>query len=258
MLQKLKSMARDVRDNARVRAMRGDDFECCSCGAQLKKFLAQGAKFRIFDEKQIIGSGYRENNCCPVCWSTDRERLALKYVEWANGFLAEYCAILHVAPEPSIARYLGAHPKINYVRSDYLRPSMSVALDIQILPFQDEVFDLVICNHVLEHVDDDRKSMRELRRVLRPGATAMLQVPLAIDESETHEDKSITDGKARERHFGQDDHVRLYGRDYADRIKAAGFALELVDWKMRPDIFGADAERYGFNPEELLYIAKKI
>jgi SAM-dependent methyltransferase len=96
---------------------------------------------------------------------------------------------------------------------------------VQRLPFRDGAFDALLCHHVLEHVPDDRAAMRELRRVLRPGGWAILQSPIRSRLEATLEDPAVTDPRERERLFGQRDHLRQYGRDYADRLRAAGFEV---------------------------------
>ncbi len=249
--------ARRLRDRLRAAAMRGGAKECRACGARLRGFLASGARLAVLRKKDVIGCGYRQGNACPVCRATDRERLALAFVAGSPDFHPDNGAVLHLAPEPGIARFFGARPGVAYITADYLRPSMSVALDLQALPFSEACFDAIICNHVLEHVRDDRRAMAEIRRVMKPGARALLQVPVAASEAATHEDETITAPAAREAAFGQSDHVRLYGRDYGARLEQAGFSLELIDWRQRRGIFGADAERYGFNPREVLYVATR-
>lgn len=253
----VKKAVQTMRHQLRRILYRGSRYECPACGAGLKRFMAHGARFPVLKDKNVVGAGYRENNCCPVCWANDRERLLLCFFKTAPDFLPARPVILHVAPEPSLCRYFGARPEFLHIRADYLRPAMSVCLDVQSLPLPDECVDLVICNHVLEHVDDDALAMSELRRVMKPGARAILQVPIALTETTTHEDPSVTDPGERERLFGQDDHVRLYGRDYGAKLEAAGFRLDRIDWRERPEIFGEAVERYALNPDETLYVVEK-
>ena len=136
--------------------------------------------------------------------------------------------VLHVAPEPVLERMFRGLPDIEYVAID-IRPRPGwVQADLQDLPFEDGSFDLAICNHVLEHVDDDRQAMRELRRVVRRGGAAVLQHPVEHAREVTYEDSSITTPEARLAAFGQEDHARVYGRDHIDRLAAAGFDVDVV------------------------------
>ncbi|MBT8269766.1 MAG: methyltransferase domain-containing protein, partial [Bacteroidia bacterium] len=114
--------------------------------------------------------------------------------------------------------------------TDLNSPIADIKADICDLPFDDDSYDFIICNHVLEHIPDDRKAMSELLRILKPGGRAILQIPQDMEREETYEDPSITDPKEREKHFGQYDHVRVYGRDYFDRLRSVGFKVEEVDY----------------------------
>lgn len=253
----MRETARSLRRHLQRILYRGSQYECPACGAQLKRFKASGASFPVLKEKRVVGAGYRENNSCPVCWVNDRERLLLCFFQAVSNMLPTDAVILHVAPEPSLCRFFGARPEITHIRADYLRPAMSVRLDVQKLPLPEASVDLVICNHVLEHVDDDALAMQEIRRVMKSNAKAVLQAPIALNEAATFEDPSITDPRERERLFGQHDHVRLYGRDYGERLEAAGFRVKPIHWREQPEAFGGNTDRYGLNPEETLYLVQK-
>ena len=163
--------------------------------------------------------------------------------------------VLHVAPEKSIREKIAAMPNVEYVVGDkhepgYTYPSATMELDVTNIKFPDKHFDFIICSHVLEHVDDDRLAMREIFRVLAPGGTAILLVPIGAN-AETYEDPSITDPQERLRHFGQFDHVRQYGRDYPRRLEEAGFQVEELSFSERfsqEEIF-----RYGLSRGELMH-----
>ncbi len=138
--------------------------------------------------------------------------------------------ILHVAPENCLRDTLKGLPDVDYVAGDkhepgYSYPEGTIDVDITRIQFPADRFDLILCSHVLEHVPDDGAAMRELHRVLASGGTAIVMVPIALDHAATEEDLSITDPKERLRRYGQFDHVRLYGRDYAQRLQAAGFTV---------------------------------
>jgi len=168
--------------------------------------------------------------------------------------------VLHVAPEQCLREKLTVLPGVRYTAGDKFTPGYSyprgtVDLDITAMPFADASFDLILCSHVLEHVPNDRQAMAELFRVLAPGGMALLMVPVALDRATTDEDPSVTDPHERIRRFGQFDHVRLYGRDYADRLKAAGF--EVVEDAMTERMSAAEVFRYGLLRSEVVHAGLK-
>ena len=133
--------------------------------------------------------------------------------------------VLHVAPEQCFHKRFRSMKNLTYITADLGSPLADVKLDIQEMPFEDNEFDIIICNHVLEHVADDHKAMSEIFRVLKQGGFALLQVPIDYSAEKTYEDSTITDPKEREKHFRQRDHYRLYGKDYLKRLKEVGFNL---------------------------------
>lgn len=176
-----------------------------------------------------------------------------------RGLLRDGARVLHVAPERDLGERLRAMKQIHYIAGDkhepgYAYPQGTSAIDVTALPFEDARFDLIICSHVLEHVNDDHKAMRELHRVMKPGGSGLLVVPLDVRSAKTLEDPSITDPAERMRLFHQHDHVRLYGLDYADRLKEAGFSVEVVDMTRGMD--PAEVFRLGFS-SELLHLVTK-
>jgi SAM-dependent methyltransferase len=165
---------------------------------------------------------------CWHCGSLERDRLVWLFLDRNVDLITPGMAILHVAPEsalrPRLERIAG-----RYVCGDLTGEFGDHRIDVTSLPFPDGTFDAVVCNHVLEHVPDDRTAMRELRRVLRCGGWGLLLVP-DVTEAHTTEDPSNTDQSERRRRFGQEDHVRKYGLDYVDRLAAAGFEPEMIDF----------------------------
>ena len=163
--------------------------------------------------------------------------------------------MLHLAPEKNLRRVLQRCENIQYVSAD-LAPYASVRTDINALCFGDESFDVVICNHVLEHIPDDCRAMREIIRVLKSGGWAILQVPIAASRIATVDGPPACSPSERLRLFGQDNHVRLYGRDYARRLEAAGFFVELHC--LSRENGDSYARRFGLLPDEDIYLARKL
>lgn len=237
---------------------RGDTFVCPVCGYHGRALAPIGFDLDVLKEKQVSGAG-RRNAGCFNCGAIDRERLVHVYLRDVLGIYGRLASsrILHIAPDELITRFLRASNTLEYVCGDKYTEGYAYAdnvrnMDVTDLPFAADHFDLVICNHVLEHVPDDARAMREILRVLKPGGHAVLQVPLSANSPTTIEDPSIADPKERERVYGQFDHLRLYGQDYGDRLKAAGFRVERLQLAQRKEF-----ERYGLNPSEDLFVGVK-
>lgn len=231
-------------------------YHCPFCGNKSDFFLEIGENFDVIAKKKIIGAGRRKAGC-PYCNSTDRERLVYLYLKNEMKIFGSDRSkmILHIAPERNITKKLLRHFKGSYLCGDlftsgYDYPKHVKNMDLQNLPFQGNKFDLVICNHVLEHVENDKKALRELHRVLKPGGNAILQVPIAECLETTIEDTNIRDPQEREQEFGQADHVRLYGKDYVTILKAAGFKVERLNRASR-------YLKYKINPKEDIFLASK-
>ena len=233
----------------------GLKYECSFCKGHFRKLLPFGLKNDI--ASSIIGGGYRYA-VCPKCHSTDRERLVYWYIVNKTNILhsQKIIKLLHIAPEKNLQKSFRALNKINYISGDLNPLVADRKIDITDIKFENNYFDFIICNHVLEHVKDDKKAMRELFRVLKPGGEAILQVPISKYNQETFEDFSITSPEEREKIFGQKDHVRIYGKDFQKRLENAGFEVNLYD--IKKDLNIRNIEKYGLNKEEILYIGKKM
>lgn len=223
---------------------RGKNVTCPVCDSSYRIFLPYG---RI---------NTRPNALCPSCLSLERHRLIFLYLREKTDFFTTKKQVLHIAPEACfIPRFEKIHGD-GYITADIESPLAKVKMDIHEIPFQENSFDVVLCNHVLEHVRDDIKAMSEIHRVLKPGGFAILQVPFFNPvQEETFEDNSITDKREREKIFGQDDHVRKYGHDYSKRIRQSGltpiedpFVNELSDERRKEN---------GLVKGETIYIGKK-
>jgi 2-polyprenyl-3-methyl-5-hydroxy-6-metoxy-1,4-benzoquinol methylase len=191
---------------------------------------------------------------CPVCASLERHRLAVRYLaERTDLWTGKPIAMLHVAPEAQMATLFQRATHVRYTSVDLMSSRAKVRSDLTRLSFRDQSFDVVFCSHVLEHVPDDRAAMSELHRVMRPNGWAILQVPIKGDR--TYEDFSITTPEGRRAAFGQHDHVRMYGRDYRDRLAEAGFEVT-VD-PMARELPAATARKLGVQREEEIYFCRK-
>ena len=187
-----------------------------------------GKKFRKF-----LPYGYgeqRPNVLSPSTFSLERHRLIWLYLKNETDFFSAPKKVLHIAPEQCFLKLFKKQKNLSYTSADLYSPIADVKADICDLPFNDNVFDVVFCNHVLEHIEDDTKAMSELYRVLKPGGLGIFQIPQDLSLAKTYEDFSITSSKDRKKHFGQYDHVRVYGKDYFDRLRAVGFKVHEIDY----------------------------
>ena len=187
-------------------------------------------KFRSF------GRIRREDACCPHCGALERHRLVWLYLaRMTDLFDGKPRKMLHVAPEPCLESRLKDRLGGNYLSADLLNPAAMVKMDVTAIPLPDEYFDVIYCSHVLEHVADDRKALREFHRVLRRSGWAILLVPITAER--TMEAAAIVDPVERLKIFGQEDHVRRYGPDYIDRLQEAGFSVRVA---RAQDLFGRE------------------
>jgi len=227
------------------------------CGAHLRGFLPGGESFEVLAQKSVVGGGRRSSVFCPVCRSWDRERLIYLFLKNRLNLLAKGTRLLHVSPEAGLGGWLRSQPGLAYVTADLRMPGVDFHLDLTSLPFPDFTFDAVICNHVFEHIPDDARAMAEIFRVLRPGAWAILQVPVSLTLPATFEDFSVTEPAARQLVFGQHDHVRMYAMDYLARLRRAGFSLAPFRWRDNPKNYGGENNRFGLIEREIVFFAAR-
>ncbi len=238
----------------------GRKYECPFCGNTFRKLLDGGFDLPVIKEKEIIGAGRRPNNICPRCYSTDRDRLIYTYLKKYSPIFEEELSVLHIAPSGSLKSLLSSLKNLNYQsgvkyhEGFYYSKNISL-IDITELIFKDNSFDVIFCNHVLEHIHDDRKAMGELFRVLKPRGWAILQVPISHLLDKTYENPTITDPKEREAHFGQFDHVRIYGKDYVNRLSEIGFRVK--EFIPSTKIKEKNIERFAINKNEILFVVFK-
>ena len=235
----------------------GFRYKCPFCMAHLKMFLPFGRHFHVLKEKHVVGGGYRQNMLCPICGSMDRERLLYLYLRYKTDIFKKPVKLLHVAPESNIITVLYKKANVDYLTADLNGENVMAKIDITNIYYNDNSFDTIICNHVLEHITDDRKAMSELYRILKPGGWAILQVPMSTSLESTYEDSSIITPLERERAFGQADHVRIYARDYKQRLEQVGFAVDIFEWSVNNHCFGGQKNKFGLIEDESVYCARK-
>jgi SAM-dependent methyltransferase len=223
---------------------RGNTVVCPICESHFRIFLPYG---RLKS---------RPNALCPNCLSLERHRLMWIYLKERSSFFQEKLQVLHIAPEDCFIRRFEKLHGEGYITADIESPLAKVKMDIHSIPFPENTFDVVLCNHVLEHVRDDIQAMREIKRVLKPEGFAILQVPFFNPVTEkTFEDNSITDPREREKIFGQNDHVRKYGHDYAARIAASG--LQAVEDNFVNTLSDEVRRKFGLVRGEIIFRGNK-
>jgi SAM-dependent methyltransferase len=225
--------------------LRGNTVTCPIINKSYRKFLPYG---RI---------NPRPNALCPESLSLERHRLLWLYLQDQTNFFKERLDFLHIAPEQCfINKFEQQHGK-GYITGDLVSPLAKVKMDVHHIPFEPDTFDAVMCNHVMEHVDDDIAAMKEIYRVLRPGGWAIMQVPFYSPVADkTFEDASIVSKAEREKAYGQDDHVRLYGKDYPERLRTAGFQVLEDDYVKRLE--NEKVKRYALPANEIIYFCTKL
>jgi SAM-dependent methyltransferase len=227
-------------------------------------FLLKGNRFTDpIDEKSFrmflpYGYGKQRNNVLsPSTLSLERHRLLWLYLKNETSFFSESVKkkVLHFAPEQAFYKLFRNQKNIAYTTTDLLSPLADVKADICNLPFEDNAYDYIFCNHVLEHIPDDTKAMNELFRVLKPNGMAILQIPQDLNRASTFSDDTITNQKERAAIFGQYDHVRIYGRDYFDKLRSIGFKVVEEDYtaKIAPEL----VEKYCLAKGEIIPICFK-
>jgi len=244
---------------------RGSAFGCPVCGVKLAAFKPGAASYvRMVREHGYIYplSAIETFNVgaysCPSCDASDRERLYALYLDrvFAARDPERRLRLLEFAPSSGLSRKLKRSPSVAYRSADLYRNNVDDRVDItDMRGYPDASFDVVLCSHVLEHVPDDRRAMRELLRILRPDGFAIVMVPLVHGVDDTNEDPAIDTPALRWKYFGSDDHVRQYGkRDFADRLAATGFSLE----RLGIGFFGEEAfRRAGIAADSVLYVVRK-
>ncbi|MDZ4665601.1 MAG: methyltransferase domain-containing protein [Bacteroidota bacterium] len=223
----------------------GNRYEDPISGKTYRKFLPYG----------YSGRAKRKNVLCPGSLSLERHRLLWLYLKQRTDFFSKPHKMLHIAPEQCFYKLFKAQSNLNYTTGDYNSPIADIHFDLHKAPFNDNSFDVIFCNHVLEHVEDSAVCMKELYRIMKPGGWGIFQVPLDVAAQKTLEDKSIVTEEDREKHYWQKDHVRLFGLDYKDKLAVAGFNVTIDDFvnTISPEL----QDRYRLPKGEMIYLCRK-
>ncbi len=223
--------------------LKGDKFTDPIDGKSFKRFLPYG-----YEEQ-------RPNVLSPSTLSLERHRLLWLYLKNETDFFSKPLRVLHMAPEQCFLSLFRKMENLDYTTADLYSPIVDVKADILNLPFKDEEFDLVFCNHVLEHIENDNMAMKELYRVMKSGGMGIFQVPQELARETTYEDSNIKTPEDKAKYFGQYDHVRVYGKDYFDRLRTVGFKVDEVDYslKLSPEL----VEKYCLAKGEILPVCFK-
>jgi SAM-dependent methyltransferase len=223
--------------------LKGDAVHCSICNNSFSRFLAYGIN-------------PRPNALCPKCLSLERHRLLWLYFKSKTDFFEKHYKVLHVAPEQVFYKIFKKQRNLDYTTIDLESPLADIKMNVEQMTFGDSEFDIVLCNHVLEHVENDDKALKEIFRVLKKGGYAILQSCIDYNRLTTYEDKTITSEEDREREFWQKDHCRLYGMDYSERLKKAGFVVD--ENLFVNELSKEEVNRYRLMKEEIIFIGKKL
>jgi predicted SAM-dependent methyltransferase len=229
----------------RTLAYIGNQVVCPCCEGQ----------FRTFISYTTYGGKLREKAMCPRCSSVERHRLLWLYLKNQTNLFTEKIKLLHFAPEYYFKHKFSGLRNLEYYTADLASPLAEVKMDITNILYEDNFCNVILCNHVLEHIPDDKKAMQELFRVLKPGGWAILQVPIDLNLENTFEGPSIVSPEEREKLFGQYDHVRQYGRDYKNKLEQVGFKVK-VDGYVR-SLGTEKIKKYGLKETEDIYFCTK-
>lgn len=224
--------------------LKGNNVECPVCEKSFKKFLPYG-----YNDNQ------RENVLCPYDLTLERHRLMWIYLKTKSNFFTEDLKVMHIAPEQCFYKLFKNQKNLDYTTGDLESPLADLHFDLHKIPLEDNQYDVIFCNHVMEHVENDVQCMQELLRIMKPGGWGIFQVPIDTTRDTTYEDASITDPKEREKHFWQYDHVRLYGTNYPNVLRSAGFEVEEYDYSKELD--EETYRKYCFHKGEIMYIVRK-
>lgn len=230
------------------------DRVCILCGHRMKEFLPTGIDTPVFSNLKVIGGGYRDNALCPCCGSLDRNRWVYWVLKEKTDIFMTARTVLHFAPEKMIQKKLQKNSKCDYYAGDIELRLGGHKIDVTKIPFQDAFFDYILINHVMEHIEEEEQAFQELKRVIKPNGKLILSFPITL-ETETVEYEGVCSEEDRLKYYGQKDHVRLYGKDYKERLEAFGWEVQ----RFTPeDIMSEEQiQRYGFLRNDILLICRQ-
>jgi hypothetical protein len=224
---------------------RGNKVVCTCCKSTFREFAP-------------FGDNRRKNAWCPKCESLERHRLLWMYFENKTNLYKAPLKVLHVAPETVFFHLFKKQKNIDYHPGDiypHLYPKGTVYFDLLNHQLPDNSFDVIICNHVFQYIEDDKKAMENIYKLMKKGGWGIMQVPIDTTRKVTYEDNSITDPLEREKAFGLKEHVRYYSYDYADKLRAAGFTVLVDDYTA--EFSADDIYKYGFWKGDAIYFCTK-
>jgi len=223
--------------------LKGDKVCCPICNHKFRKFLPYGINPRA-------------NALCPKCLSLERHRLLWLYLNRKTDLFEKEYKVLHIAPEQVYHKLFKKQKNLTYITIDLESPLADIKMNIEKMTFSNDEFDIIFCNHVLEHINDDMKALSEIYRVLKKNGYAILQSCIDYNREHTYEDPNIITPKDREREFWQKDHVRLYGMDYSKRLERAGFIVEKCNFIN--ELSKEEIDRYQLSANETIFIGRKL
>jgi len=235
---------------------KGNNFFCPICKFKASKFLPYGKDYEAIKKFEIIGMGFRKNAICPNCFSKDRERLSYLFLQKliSEKSINYSSKIIHFSPESSLERNFFRKNFSNYFTADIIKNKSDFIIDLQNFNFEEKNFDLVICNHVLEHIEDDNIALKNIYSIIKPGGLAILQTPLSKIIDEDYTNPSVKTDNDRLNFYGQEDHVRIYSKkSLIQKIKKVGFEIKILQLE---DFF-LQNESIGLIKDEEILFAKK-
>ncbi len=224
---------------------RGNEVYCACCGSTFSAFAP-------------FGNIKRKNAWCPKCESLERHRLLSMYFKNKTDIYSKPLKVLHIAPEIAFFNHFKSQENLDYNPVDiypHLYPKGTKYLNVLKNDLPDNTYDVIICNHVFQYIEEDRKAMKELYRIMKHGGWGVMQVPYDKKREITYEDSSIKDPLEREKAFGLKEHVRFYGLDYADRLREAGFNVSIQDYTS--EFSDEENFKYGFWKGDPIFLVTK-
>lgn len=230
-------------------------YYCNLCENNIFTWKYIGENYDIFNNRHIIGAGRRRGGC-PICKSNDRARFVYYVMrEFTQLLYSKDCSILHFAPEYMISKKLRLIHKERYISADIIPGRADIIADIRHLTFPNETFDYIICNHIMEHIIEEKMAFMEIKRCLKSRGILFFSVPICL-EQDTYENSLIKTKAERIKYFGQEDHVRLYGKDIIKRIEQYGFNVRMI--LCSENIDEKDWKKMGLIKDDRVFLCEKI